>query len=83
VELSCHLRLQLEVGRIATLVVEFATTIQLTSNIKLPKFEWSLIRESEQTFIAGCKRLLAQLAIISTLNVVQTEGCCGRHATKQ
>ena len=44
VELAGHLCLQLEVSRIAALVVKFTAAIELTGYVELPKFERSLIR---------------------------------------
>ena len=75
-ELARHLRLQLEVGRIAALVIKLATTIQLTSHVELPKFERCLIRESEQTFVAGCERFLAQHTIMVSGGRIGTQVEC-------
>ena len=82
-ELPGHLRLQLEVGRIATLVVQFAATVQLTRHVELPQFERRLIREREQAFVARSEGLLSQTAVVGALHVVKTEGGCGCHAAEQ
>ena len=50
-ELPRHLRLQLEVGRIAALVIQSAAAIQMPGHIELPEFERSLVRKREQTFV--------------------------------
>ena len=43
VELARHLCLQLEIGRIATLVVKLTTAIQPTRHVELPQFERRLV----------------------------------------